>query len=38
VRRLAATDTFVGYAPQLEEEILPQVPDIAEAMVELRAY
>ena len=38
VRRLAATDTFVGYAPQLEAEILPQVPDIAAAMEELKAY
>ncbi len=38
VRRLAATDTFVGYAPQLEEETLPQVPDLAEAMAELKAY
>ena len=38
VRRLAAADTFVGYAPQLEAEILPQVPDIAAAMEELKAY
>jgi 2-oxoisovalerate dehydrogenase E1 component len=38
VRRLAATDTFVGYAPQLEEAILPQVGDIAEAITELAAY
>ena len=38
VRRIAATDTFVGYAPQLEAEILPQVPDIAAAMEELKAY
>jgi 2-oxoisovalerate dehydrogenase E1 component len=38
VRRVAATDTFVGYAPQLEAEILPQVPDLAEAMAELKAY
>jgi 2-oxoisovalerate dehydrogenase E1 component len=38
VRRLAATDTFVGYAPQLEAAILPQVPDIAAAMEELKAY
>ena len=30
VRRLAATDTFVGYAPELEDFILPQVADIAE--------
>jgi 2-oxoisovalerate dehydrogenase E1 component len=38
VRRVAATDTFVGYAPQLEAEILPQVPDLAAAMEELKAY
>jgi 2-oxoisovalerate dehydrogenase E1 component len=38
VRRVAATDTFVGYAPTLEEEILPQVTDLAEAMEELKAY
>jgi len=38
VRRVAATDTFVGYAPKLEDAILPQVDDIAEAMTELEAY
>ncbi len=38
VRRVAATDTFVGYAPQLEAEILPQVPDLVAAMEELKAY
>jgi 2-oxoisovalerate dehydrogenase E1 component len=38
VRRVAATDTFVGYAPQLEAEILPQVSDLAAAMEELNAY
>jgi 2-oxoisovalerate dehydrogenase E1 component len=38
VRRLASTDTFVGYAPRLEEAILPQVHDIAAALEELGAY
>ena len=38
VRRLASTDTFVGYAPTLEAEILPQVSDIAEAIAELSMY
>jgi len=38
VRRVAATDTFVGYAPQLEKKTLPQVSDLAEAMAELKAY
>ena len=27
VKRIASTDTFVGYAPQLEDAILPQVED-----------
>jgi len=38
VHRVAATDTFVGYAPRLEEAILPQVSDIAEALAALAAY
>jgi 2-oxoisovalerate dehydrogenase E1 component len=38
VRRVGALDTFVGYAPQLEEAILPQVADVAKAITELRAY
>jgi 2-oxoisovalerate dehydrogenase E1 component len=38
VRRLASTDTFVGYAPTLEAAILPQVSDIAEAIAELSMY
>ncbi len=38
VRRIASTDTFVGYAPALENAILPQVEDIAEAIAELDAY
>ena len=28
VRRVAALDTFVAYAPQLEDAILPQVADV----------
>lgn len=35
VRRLAATDTFVAYAPELEDFILPQVADIQEAVREV---
>jgi 2-oxoisovalerate dehydrogenase E1 component len=31
VRRIASSDTFVGYAPRLEDAILPQVADFAEA-------
>ncbi len=38
VRRVAATDTFVGYAPQLEDAILPQVADVAKAITELQSY
>jgi 2-oxoisovalerate dehydrogenase E1 component len=38
VRRVASTDTFVGYAPRLEDAILPQVEDLAEAIAELAAY
>ena len=38
VRRVASTDTFVGYAPDLEDFILPQVEDLAQAMRELHAF
>ncbi len=38
VRRIASLDTFVGYAPRLEDAILPQVDDIAEGIAELAAY
>jgi 2-oxoisovalerate dehydrogenase E1 component len=38
VRRVAATDTFVAYAPQLEDIILPQVADVAKAIKELHDY
>ena len=35
VRRVAALDTFVAYAPQLEDAILPQVADVVKAITEL---
>ena len=38
VSRVAALDTFVGYAPQLEDAILPQVADVLKAIVELHEY
>jgi 2-oxoisovalerate dehydrogenase E1 component len=38
VRRVAALDTFVAYAPELEDEILPQVDDIAAGIVSLAGY
>jgi 2-oxoisovalerate dehydrogenase E1 component len=38
VRRVAALDSFVAYAPQLEDHILPQVDDVARAITELYSY
>jgi 2-oxoisovalerate dehydrogenase E1 component len=38
VRRVAALDTFVAYAPQLEDAILPQSADVLRAIVELHGY
>jgi len=38
VRRVAALDTFVAYAPQVEDHILPQVDDVYRAISELCAY
>ena len=38
VRRLAAKDSFVAYAPDLEDVILPQVDGLKRAMVELGGY
>jgi len=38
VKRVASTDTFVGYAPQLEDAILPQIEDFARAYRELAGY
>jgi 2-oxoisovalerate dehydrogenase E1 component len=38
VRRVASKDTFVAYAPQLEDYILPQVADVAAAIRELAEY
>jgi 2-oxoisovalerate dehydrogenase E1 component len=38
VRRVASTDTFVAYAPELEDVILPQVDDLEEAIVEIAAF
>jgi 2-oxoisovalerate dehydrogenase E1 component len=35
VARIAATDTFVAYAPELEDVILPQVDSIRRAMEEV---
>jgi 2-oxoisovalerate dehydrogenase E1 component len=38
VRRVAALDTFVAYAPVLEDAILPQVADVLKAITGLHAY
>jgi 2-oxoisovalerate dehydrogenase E1 component len=38
VRRVAALDTFVAYAPQLEDAILPQVDDLLRAITGLLSY
>jgi 2-oxoisovalerate dehydrogenase E1 component len=38
VARVASTDTFVGYAPQLEDAILPQVDDFKSAYREIAKF
>src|SRR6185503_7420852 len=38
VRRIAALDSFVAYAPELEDEILPQSDDIASGILSLAQY
>ena len=38
VKRVASADTFVGYAPQLEDAILPQVDDFKRAYLDLMRF
>jgi 2-oxoisovalerate dehydrogenase E1 component len=38
VKRVASRDTFVAYAPELEDVILPQVADLKRAMVEVVSF
>jgi 2-oxoisovalerate dehydrogenase E1 component len=38
VKRVASTDTFVGYAPQLEDAILPQVETFKRAYEEIARF
>jgi 2-oxoisovalerate dehydrogenase E1 component len=38
VRRIGALDTHVPYAPVLEDAVLPQVDDIANALTDLATY
>jgi 2-oxoisovalerate dehydrogenase E1 component len=38
VRRVASTDTFVAYAPELEYVTLPQTPDIEKAIRDIHQF
>jgi 2-oxoisovalerate dehydrogenase E1 component len=38
VKRVASADTFVGYAPQLEDAILPQIDDFLQAYRDIAAF
>jgi 2-oxoisovalerate dehydrogenase E1 component len=38
VKRVASTDTYVGYAPRLEDATLPQVDDVKRGVAEIIAY
>jgi 2-oxoisovalerate dehydrogenase E1 component len=38
VKRVGATDTFVAYAPQVEDFILPQIEDVEKAVADLMKY
>jgi len=38
VSRVCALDTFVAYAPPLEDRILPQVADVAKVIAALKAF
>jgi 2-oxoisovalerate dehydrogenase E1 component len=38
VRRIAGMDTWVAYAPSLEEAILPQADDVVAGIVELAEF
>ncbi|MDQ4123138.1 MAG: thiamine pyrophosphate-dependent enzyme [Acidobacteriota bacterium] len=38
VKRIGATDTFVAYAPQVEDFILPQAENVEQAILELSRY
>jgi 2-oxoisovalerate dehydrogenase E1 component len=38
VRRVASTDTYVGYAPRLEDAILPQAETVKAAVLEIAKY
>ncbi len=38
VRRVASSDTFVAYAPELEDVILPQVGDLVRAIIDTARF
>ncbi len=38
VRRIGALDCFVAYAPDVEDEILPQIEDVLKTINEIAAY
>ena len=38
VKRVASADTFVGYAPQLEDAILPQVESFKQAIAQITSW
>jgi len=38
VKRVAAMDTFVAYAPEVEDEVLPQTDDILNVIRDLASY
>jgi 2-oxoisovalerate dehydrogenase E1 component len=38
IRRVASLDTWVAYAPQLEDAILPQVDDVLRAIEDIARY
>ena len=38
VKRVASADTYVGYAPRLEDSILPQVDDVKKAVNEILTF
>ncbi len=38
VKRVASSDTYVGYAPRLEDSILPQIEDVKQAIAEITSF
>jgi 2-oxoisovalerate dehydrogenase E1 component len=38
VKRVASADTYVGYAPRLEDAILPQIEDVQKAILEIARF